>query len=325
ILFRGADAFERAKAIDTVILDKTGTLTEGRMNVIDVIAEEPQGVLSLAAAVEASSEHPVARAIVEAAAVDRDPASVREFRALPGRGVMARVDGRMVRVGRPSWLAEEVSNENSDARTAELEASGHTVVTVAVDERSVGQIVVADRVRSSSAAVVQKLKEGGYRLAMVTGDNEGAAARVGSAVGIENIEAGALPEDKAAYVRRLQATGCRVAFVGDGINDAPALAAADLGIAVGTGSDTAIETGQVVSMFGDPTAIPKALELARMTMRVVQQNLFWAFAYNVAAIPMAALGWLNPMIAAAAMALSSVSVVSNALRLHILSVEDARL
>ncbi|MEO1336811.1 MAG: heavy metal translocating P-type ATPase, partial [Myxococcota bacterium] len=323
ILFRGTDTFERAKVIDTVVLDKTGTLTEGRMKVVEVVSEQPQTVLAMAAAVEASSEHPVARAIVDAAAgEDGEPPTVAEFRASPGSGVQALVDGRQVRVGRLSWLLQEMaldaspSSPVSTARASELEASGHTVVAVAIDERLAGWIAVADTLRPNSAAVVERLKADGFRVVMVTGDNAGAAARIGAAVGIEAIESGALPEDKAAHVRQLQADGRRIAFVGDGINDAPALAVADLGIAVGTGSDTAIEAGQVVSMFGDPMAVPRALELARSTMRVVQQNLFWAFAYNVAAIPMAALGVLNPMIAAGAMALSSVSVVTNALRLR---------
>ena len=316
IIFRGADVFEQAQRIDIVVVDKTGTLTDGRMSVVEVIADHPEMVLQLAAAVETFSEHPVARAIVDAVPPqNNDTPRAQDFRATPGRGVFARVAGQMVVVGRPDDSVAPLSPAQRTAVQTYTEA-GHTVVAVAVDGVAVGLIAVADRLRAQSERAVRVMKANGLNVVMVTGDHPQTAARIARDVGIDRVEANQHPEDKAAFVRSLQADGKTVAFVGDGINDAPALTVADLGIAVGTGTDVAIEAGQVVLVSGDPMLIPTALGLARRTFGVIRQNLFWAFFYNVAALPMAAAGLLNPMVAAAAMALSSVTVVANALRLR---------
>ena len=323
ILFRGGDAFERARGLTTVVMDKTGTLTRGRMAVKRVVGEDELMVLRNAAAVERASEHPVAKAIVEAASERKiDVPPVSDFIAVPGRGVTATVEGHTVRVGRIDSLQTVVVTDDDRAMLARLEGAGDTVVLVAIDDRVVGAIALADTVRSTSAQAIARLRRAGLSVVMVTGDNSAAAAAVAEQVGIDRFEAAQLPEGKAAYVRRLQAAGQAVAFVGDGINDAPALAVADLGIAVGTGTDAAIEAGQVVLVSGDPLLVSRALDLAQRTYLIVRQNLFWAFFYNVAAIPMAAVGLLSPMIAAGAMALSSVTVVGNALRLRRVAADE---
>ena len=288
ILIRGPEILERTRAVTTVVLDKTGTVTEGRMRFIENgLAPE---VLRLAGAVEDASEHPVARAVAEAARTRFGSLPpVSEFRALPGRGAVGVVEGRRVEILRG---------------------------TVVVDSEPVGQLVVEDSVKPSSAEAVAELHALGLAPVLLTGDREGTARRVATEVGIERILAEVLPAEKAAEVRRLQEAGEIVAVVGDGINDAPALAQADLGIAIGTGTDVAIEASDLTLVSGDLRAAPDAIRLARRVLATIKANLFWAFAYNVAAIPLAVAGLLSPIVAAGAMVFSSVFVVTNSLRLR---------
>ncbi len=319
ILFRGAEVFERAKDIDVVIFDKTGTLTKAEMSLVDVITapgEDSQDVLRRIGAVEAGSNHPIAAAVVRGAK-DLVLPKTEDFIEHAGLGVCASIDGVEVRVGRPAWLVQSgaLMPDELIAAQAASEAAGQTVFGAAADNKVFGLVSVADTLRPSALSTVKALKSQGYTVALVTGDNKSTANAIASQVGIEVVEAETMPGDKSAFVARLQAEGQTVAFVGDGINDAPALVQADLGIAIGTGTDVAVEAGQVVLVSGDPGLVPTALGLARRTYRTIRQNLFWAFFYNVLAVPLAALGYLNPMIAAGAMAFSSVTVVSNSLRL----------
>jgi len=320
VLFRNAEVFERTRTIDTVVFDKTGTLTRGAMTLADLVAEGDEAtVLRLVGSVESASEHPVARAVA-LGAEERDVVLIRpeRFEALPGLGVRGTVDGVEVVVGRPKLMAEVglVVPARFEEALAGIESSGHTGFLAGWDGEVRAALGVADTLRESSAAVVSRLRRRGIEVAMITGDNRRTAEAIAAAVGIDRVIAEVLPGEKAAEVERLRAAGHRVAFVGDGVNDAPALTAADLGMAIGTGSDVAVEAGQVVLMSGNPELAEVALGLATATFRVIRENLFWAFAYNTAAIPLAALGFLDPMIAAAAMALSSVSVVGNSLRLR---------
>jgi copper-transporting P-type ATPase V len=320
VLFKGADVFERARSIDTVVFDKTGTLTRGAMTLAAVETEEDLArALYLVGSVEAGGEHPIARAVA-LGAEERDVALTRpdEFDALPGLGVRGTVDGTVVTAGRAKLLADtghRIPEHLERAMTA-MEAQGHTAFLAGWDGEARVALGVADTVRDSSVDTVTRLRARGLRVIMITGDNQRTAEAIAAQLGIDEVVAEVLPADKAEEVRRLQGEGRTVAFVGDGVNDAPALTQADLGIAVGTGSDIAIESGQVVLMSGDPALAATALTLATATFRGIRQNLFWAFAYNTAAIPLAAAGLLDPMIAAAAMALSSVSVVGNSLRLR---------
>jgi len=320
VLFRNAEVFERTRTIDTVVFDKTGTLTRGAMTLADLVAEGDEAtVLRLVGSVESASEHPVARAVA-LGAEERDVVLIRpeRFEALPGLGVRGTVDGVEVVVGRPKLMAEVglVVPARFEEALAGIESSGHTGFLAGWDGEVRAALGVADTLRESSAAVVSRLRRRGIEVAMITGDNRRTAEAIAAVVGIDRVIAEVLPGEKAAEVERLRAAGHRVAFVGDGVNDAPALTAADLGMAIGTGSDVAVEAGQVVLMSGNPELAEVALGLATATFRVIRENLFWAFAYNTAAIPLAALGFLDPMIAAAAMALSSVSVVGNSLRLR---------
>jgi Cu+-exporting ATPase len=347
VLIKGPQILEETRRVDTVVLDKTGTLTQGRMALVDVLAADgssDEEVLRLAGAVEGMSEHPIARAIADAAdevraAGPRVPAAVgedgvvigsdevRDFRNEPGRGVVGVVRtahsglglARRVLVGRPTWLAEHgVRTDGLDERFRAFEDDGATAVMVAWDGAARGVLVLRDPVKETSAEAVRELRALGLRPVLLTGDNAGAARATARTVGIPEADviAEVLPADKVAVVRRLQGEGARVAMVGDGVNDAAALAAADLGLAMGTGTDVAIEAADVTLVRGDLRSAPQAIRLSRATLRIIQQNLFWAFAYNVAAIPLAALGLLNPMIAGAAMAFSSVLVVGNSLRLR---------
>ncbi|MFF9564638.1 heavy metal translocating P-type ATPase [Leifsonia sp. NPDC014704] len=323
LLIRGPQVLEQTRRIDTIVLDKTGTITTGRMSLTDVhIAEgEEEGtVLALAAAAEDGSEHPVARAIVEGAHRRGIPLLTAEsFRSEQGLGVEAVVDGRHVTVGRASWLADawalevpvELLEQISDA---EREAT--TAVTVAWDGAVRGVVVVSDTIKESSAAAMAEFRRLGLTPVLLTGDNAGSANAVAERVGIVDVRAGVTPQGKLDAIRQLQQDGHVVAMAGDGVNDAAALAAADLGIAMGTGTDAAIAAGDITVMSGDLLAVGDAIRLARRTLGTIKGNLFWAFAYNVAAIPVAMLGLLNPLLAGAAMALSSVFVVTNSLRLR---------
>ncbi|MFF0817910.1 heavy metal translocating P-type ATPase [Rhodococcus sp. NPDC003318] len=307
ILIRGPEVLEQTRRIDTVVLDKTGTVTTGTMTVRAVTAadgEDPDRVLAIAAAVESASEHPVARAIASAGA----GAAVTDFGSRAGLGVVGTVDGVRVAVGKPEHPVP--------AELAGAFASGETTVAVSWDGAVRGAITVADAVKPSSAEAIAQLRALGMTPVLLTGDTEAVAQRVAAEVGIEQVIAGVLPEGKAATIAELQRRGHAVAMVGDGVNDAAALATAHVGLAMGTGTDAAIEAGDLTLVRGDLTSVPLAIRLARATLHTIRANLFWAFAYNVAAIPLAALGLLDPMIAGAAMAASSVFVVGNSLRLR---------
>ncbi|GAA3340334.1 heavy metal translocating P-type ATPase [Curtobacterium pusillum] len=319
ILIRGPQVLEATRRIDTVVLDKTGTVTTGKMSVHQVTAvggETDTRVLALAAAAEAGSEHPIARAIT-AAATDHPTADT--FQSTAGLGVQAVVDDTLVLVGRPAWLTDQwaitIPEAVTDAvRTAEQ--GGATAVVVAWDGAARGVISVADTIAPTSPDAIRRLHDMGLRTIMLTGDAEDVARTVAAEVGIDDVEAEVRPEDKYRTVTRLQQQGRSVAMIGDGVNDAAALAAADLGIAMGSGTDAAMEAADITLIRADLSAAADAIALARRTLGTIKVNLFWAFAYNVAAIPLAMAGLLNPMIAGAAMALSSVFVVSNSLRLR---------
>ena len=321
ILMRGGEPLERAYRLSTVVFDKTGTLTRGRPQVTDVQAWKgwiDSQVLAWAAAVEEKSEHPLAEALTrEAAARQLDLPPVDQFQALPGLGVKARIDGRDVLLGNLNLLAREQVPIPELPRMQEyLAQEGKTTVFLAVAGHPVGLIAAADTVKPGAAQVVAKLKEMGLKVLLISGDSFLTVAAVAKSVGISEVLAEVLPADKAHKVAQLQAAGEIVAMVGDGINDAPALAQADVGIALGTGADVALEAADLTLIRDDLTLIPQAIKLSRKMMRIIRQNLFWAFCYNVVAIPAAALGLLHPALAAAAMALSSVSVVANSLRLR---------
>jgi Cu+-exporting ATPase len=322
ILIRGPEVLERTRRVTTIVLDKTGTVTEGRMWLTDVVPAAGVArvdVLRLAGAVEDASEHPVGQAIADRAREELGLLPVADrFASRAGLGVEAVVEGRAVVVGRVSLLAERGLHLPSDlARAQDLaEADGRTVAAVAWGGSVRGLLVLADRIKATSADAVVDLERLGLEPVLLTGDNERTARSVAATVGIAHVLAGVLPEGKAAEIRRLQAAGQVVAMVGDGVNDAPALAQADLGLAIGTGTDIAIEASDLTLVSGDLRAAVDAIRLARRTLRTIQANLFWAFAYNVAAIPLAVAGLLDPIVAAAAMAFSSVFVVSNSLRLR---------
>jgi Cu+-exporting ATPase len=316
ILIKGPEVLESTRRVDTVVLDKTGTVTTGRMTLQDVYAAEgtdEQLLLRLAGAVEHASEHPVARAVAVGAEerVGRLP-EVEDFENVPGRGVRGRVEGRDVAVGR---LYDDVPTEVARARE-KAERDGRTAVVVGWDGTARGVVAVADAVKETSAEAVRELRALGLTPVLLTGDNQAVAEAVAQTVGIEQVIAEVLPEDKVDAVRRLQAEGRTVAMVGDGVNDAAALATADLGLAMGTGTDAAIEAGDLTLVRGDLRVAADAIRLSRRTLATIKGNLAWAFGYNVAALPLAAAGLLNPMIAGAAMAFSSVFVVTNSLRLR---------
>jgi len=319
VLFKGGEHLEDAHRCDTIVLDKTGTITKGKPELTDVRSELDRDVfLKLVGGAESRSEHPLAEAIVAGAkAAGLTLPAPSAFEAVPGAGVAAIVDGRSVLVGtRRLMEARGVDARRAYEAMARLEEEGKTAMLVAVDGRYAGLVAAADTVKPTSKAAVARLRAMGLTVVMLTGDNARTAKRIAAEVGLDQVLAEVPPEGKAAEVRRLQAQGRKVGMVGDGINDAPALAVADIGMAVGTGADVAIETAGVALMRGELTAVADAIELSRRTMGNIRQNLFWALAYNAFGIPIAAAGLLAPWVAGAAMALSSVSVVLNALRLQ---------
>lgn len=327
VLFKGGEALEKTHKIGTIVFDKTGTITEGRPEVTDIVTTEfidRTKLLQLAASAEKGSEHPLGEAIVRGAEKDGlDFVKPEKFHALPGRGIEAHIEGETLLLGNKKLMVDEgieiaVLGEASDR----LASEGKTPMYIAIDRQLAGIIAVADVIKENSANAIQKLHEMGIEVAMITGDNRRTAEAIAKQVGIDRVLAEVLPQDKANEVKKLQAEGKKVAMVGDGINDAPALAQADIGIAIGSGTDVAMESADIVLMRSDLMDVPTAIQLSKRTIRNIKQNLFWAFGYNVAGIPLAAgilhlFGGplLNPVFAAAAMSLSSVSVLTNALRL----------
>ena len=322
ILIKNAEVLERTRKLGAIVLDKTGTLTEGRPQVTEIVpvgALSPREVLTITAAAEAGSEHPLSRALVDAA-VDQgyEIPSASNFEAFTARGVSATVDGRAVLAGNASLFHERgIDLGGRPMEEAQiLEAAGRTVIFAAFDGRIEAVVGIADEVKQNAPRAVQALRNLGLRVIMMTGDNERAAASVAERAGITEFHANARPEDKLNMVRQLQSEGLAVGMVGDGVNDAPALAQADIGIAMSTGTDVAIEAGDITLLNGDVSKIAEAISLSRATLGAIRQNLVWAFGYNVIAIPVAAAGLLNPIIAGATMAFSSVSVMANSLRLR---------
>ena len=322
ILIKNGEALERGQKIDVVVFDKTGTLTEGKPSVRTIVACKTgiteDEVLRIAAGVEQFSEHPLAQAVVRAAR-ERNlaPAEIGDFENLAGRGVRGQMASSRVLVGSPRLMLEHgIPTDACAQKIEEHETRAETVIAIAHGGDLIGLVAIADTLKKDATAAVERLHAQGIQVVMMTGDNRKTAEAIAARIGIRHVLSEVLPQDKAEEVRRLREQGQRVAFVGDGINDAPALAEADLGIAIGTGTDIAIEAGNIVLVKGHPLKIIEALALSRLTFRTIKQNLFWAFAYNIAAIPLAAFGLLNPMVAAGAMAISSVSVVGNSLRIR---------
>ena len=328
VLFRKGDALQTLSEVDVIAFDKTGTLTEGKPVLTDLIVsngQERAEILRLVASVEAQSEHPIASAIVQAAKEEKITlASVSNFQAIPGFGAQAEIDGKLIRVGADRFMEQagiDTSSLAADERA--LAQQGRTALYASVDAGLVAVLAVSDPLKSSSAFVMQALQQQGIEIAMITGDKPETAHAVAKTVGIDHVIAGVLPDGKMQALESLRAGDRKVGFVGDGINDAPALASADVGVAIGTGTDVAIESADVILMSGDLRGVVNAVAISGATMRNIRQNLIWAFAYNAALIPVAAGALypafgilLSPMFAAGAMALSSVSVLTNALRLR---------
>lgn len=321
ILFRSGEAIERGASVNTVVLDKTGTLTKGQPAVTSIISLKDHfsenDILQLAASLEKGSEHPLGEALVaEAGNRNLDLHIPAQFTAISGKGIRGIIDDKNILVGNVRLMEDEgINSENIQPQMYLLQNNASTAILVAVDNQLVGVIGIADPLKSGSLEAVQELKSMGLDVIMLTGDNQKTASAVGRLAGIDHIIADVLPGEKTEEIKKLQQAGKKVAMIGDGINDAPSLAQADIGMAIGTGTDVAIATAPVTLISGDLQNIPVSLMLSRKTMRTVKQNLFWAFFYNIILIPIAALGFLNPMISAGAMAFSSIFVVSNSLRL----------
>jgi Cu+-exporting ATPase len=327
VLIKGGEALETTHKINTIVFDKTGTITEGRPEVTDILTTdiiEEASLLQLAASAEKGSEHPLGEAIVKAAEKKGlEIMKLDSFNAIPGHGIEVVVDGKQLLLGNKKLMTDRgVLLEQLEAQADKLASEGKTPMYVAAGNSLAGIIAVADVVKESSAKAIEKLHKMGIEVAMITGDNRRTAEAIARQVGIDRVLSEVLPQDKANEVKKLQVEGKKVAMVGDGINDAPALAQADIGIAIGSGTDVAMESADIVLMRSDLMDVPTAIQLSKSTIRNIKQNLFWAFAYNVAGIPIAAgllyaFGGplLNPVFAAAAMSMSSVSVLSNALRL----------
>ena len=315
ILFKGGEHIEGTHAINTVVLDKTGTITNGTPEVTDFSGDDQ--TLQLLASAEKGSEHPLAEAIVSyAKEKSLEFLEVDHFEAIPGRGINATIDGKELFVGNRKLMSEKgIQTNEAETNLAQFEKEGKTAMLISVDNELRGVVAVADTVKDTAQQAIQKLHELGIEVAMLTGDNKRTAQAIAKQVGIDTIIAEVLPEEKASKVAEIQSEGKKVAMVGDGVNDAPALVKADIGIAIGTGTEVAIEAADITILGGDLLLIPKAIKASKSTIRNIRQNLFWAFGYNVAGIPIAAIGLLAPWVAGAAMALSSVSVVTNALRL----------
>jgi Cu+-exporting ATPase len=317
ILVKDGSALEAARDISLVVFDKTGTLTEGKPIVTDVVAAgiSESDLLAFAAALEGASEHPLAQAILKEATTRKvERLTVTEFKAIPGQGIEGNISGKLVRLGKPEWI-ESLGARINTAPIEQLRREAKTMIAISQGETYLGLIAVQDRPKADAKQAIDRLREMKIESVLLTGDHQATAEAIAKELGITRVIAGVSPTGKAEEVKRLQKSGQKVAFVGDGLNDAPALAQADLGIAIGTGTDVAIATGQIVLMGGSPTKAADAIQLARLTFRAIKQNLFWAFIYNVIGIPLAALGFLNPIVASIAMASSSVSVLSNSLRI----------
>jgi Cu+-exporting ATPase len=304
--------------VDVVVFDKTGTLTEGRPTVREILSDNPDLTLALACSAQKGSEHPVAEAIRRAARErSMHVAEASDFRALPGRGVSAMVEGRLISVGSPRFRDKSGHSAGAlEAKASNLQDLGMTVVWIFDEAAVLGAIGIGDEVRTSSKEAIASLAARQIDSVLLTGDNQRAADSVGKALGVTRIIAEVLPEDKGKHIEALRVQGHVVAMVGDGVNDAPALASADVSFAMGSGSDVAMHTAGVTLMHSDPTLVLAAIEISQATTRKIRQNLFWAFVYNTVGIPLAALGLLTPMMAGAAMAFSSVSVLGNALLLR---------
>ncbi|WP_085993812.1 heavy metal translocating P-type ATPase [Oceanobacillus senegalensis] len=315
ILFKGGEHLEGTHELQTIVLDKTGTITKGKPEVTDFSGDEE--ALQLLASAEKGSEHPLAEAIVAYATEnDMNFVEVDHFSTIPGHGIEATISGKHILVGNRKLMKDHhIDMEGYEEELAEYETAGKTAMMIAINGKYRGMVAVADTIKETAPEAIRELKELGMEVIMLTGDNERTAKSIASQVGIDRVIAQVLPEDKAEKIKEIQVKGKKVAMVGDGVNDAPALVAADIGIAIGTGTEVAIEAADVTILGGELLLIPKAIKISHATIRNIRQNLFWAFGYNTAGIPVAALGLLAPWIAGAAMALSSVSVVTNALRL----------